>query len=151
MSNDYGPAWRYQHGNIIPREDGIDPRGDRVVHSREAFDCPLDKLFATGRLGGGDKAGRRYNAGIWLRSLFLTAGIAPRVGMAYNVLGSRNGGGDSEAQDWNRKCYNDTLRDLRKWSMVLQSVCCYDNYPRSAGMSELLIEGLDALADLRGM
>lgn len=111
-------------------------------------ECVLDKLRDNGSFGRDQHGERRFNAAEWLKFCFHRAGLDPAVSMTYDVMG-RDRGEMSQAQAWNRKCFNDTLREMGSSAAILTAVCCHDEHPGKRLQD--LLDGLDKLARHRGM
>lgn len=160
---DYGtPELRSKHDYriVTPPVDPI--AGDTAVLIEDG--CLIDRLLRREKLGPLDADGKpleatakRHTAGTWLRELYDRAGMRKRSTMAYSAFGM--GGGDREnsaamtdAEAWNHRCFNETMRDLGRYQYVVYSVCVDDAFPKGGRykLSELLF-GLDKLADLRGI
>ncbi len=149
-SSDPGtPELRRKHPAVeVPTEDA------GIMAAQVLEECLLDSLFRRGRLAyrgePQDKAQRRYDAGLWLRSLYHRSGMERRVTMAYSVFGQAGGPEElTEAEAWNRRAYIETLRDLPGHAALLAEVCCRDARPRAFHCD--LRAALDRLADFRGM
>ena len=158
---DYGTPDRYRHGCVtVEGQDGkaLDPEGMRVTRAKETHECLLDWLHDKRLLADVgeslETAERRLNAGLWLRECYHRAGLTPSGAANYQQKGAEFSysvsSSMSEAESWNRKCLNETLRALPKYAGLLQSVCLYDETPKP-GFFAKLRTGLDRLADLRGM
>lgn len=132
------------------REIVIEPRetasaGNVVMTGqRELQECALDILFRNGRLGQPKEARSRYNAGYWLRELYLKTHPSEGVG-AYSIR-LESSGEMTDEMAWNLKTYQDTATDLRRHWRILEQVCCEDH---AQGNPLPIWEALDALAELR--
>ncbi len=156
---DYGTEQRYQHGSVSVDVRLHDEHG-RAMAAKEEHECLLDFLLSKGKLSASwetsrEPALRRHDAGLWLRLVFHKAGLTPSGAANYQQKGAEFGAGDlsssmSESECWNRKCFNETLRDMGLHSKILLAVCCHDEAPMAKQMDHLR-KGLDRLADLRGM
>ncbi|MFC3228777.1 hypothetical protein ACFOGJ_16150 [Marinibaculum pumilum] len=108
-------------------------------HVRYNDACLLDALRAQKQI-----TDPMYEAGIWFRERWFDAGLVRRCTMS----GGGGGGAEpSQAQEWNAKCYDDTLRALPGYSMTLIAVCCEDS-PRHLVVTR---RALAALAEHRGI
>lgn len=144
-----GPAYgtpefhRKHRGRPVPTEDA----GEFAILVDE--ECLLDTLRNAGRLGEGDDLTRRFSAGIWLRALFDRAGLRDKVGMSFEppVQGK---GEMTDAQAWNRRCWNETMREMGVYAFLLLRVCVFDELPHSYSLRHLE-RALDRLADHRGL
>lgn len=136
-------ARKFREGVIEPRETGS--AGNVILTGmRELQECRLDILYRTDKLGREDDARRRYNAGMWLRHLYLKTHRTKGVG-SYSP--THGGGGEmSDVQAWNFKCYQDTANDLRKVWPLLERLCCEDN---AWGGPVKIMLALDILAEKR--
>jgi hypothetical protein len=158
---DCGNEWRHQHGSLSAVDVRIDERGDRAIGVREEHECLLDYMAQMGWLmmsyeNQREPMQRRLDAGLWLRECFHKAGLSPSGSVNYeqksaeNAMGAQLSSSMSEAEAWNRACFRDTMRDLPEFARILSRVCCHDEMPRR-GEFKLLRDGLDRLADLRGL
>jgi hypothetical protein len=128
---------------IEPRE--TESAGNVIATGqRELQECALDVLYRNDRLGHPDLARTRYNAGYWLRELYLKTHPSEGVG-AYSIR-LESTGEMSDDMAWNLKCYQDTAKDMKRHWRVLEQVCCED---RGLGNPIPIWDALDALADLR--
>jgi len=160
-TEDFGPAivqgltirQRLESGRVslIPAEQ---TEGGIVTAEalRKPAECLLDELLTLGQLGKDDIAKRRHEAGMWLRELYHEKAQLPFRSTGH--YGEGRGGNTDRADDmpehvaWNRAVFNDTMRALPRHGQMLAKVCCHDEpYARM----DLVREGLDRLADHRGM
>jgi hypothetical protein len=143
---------------IEPRE--TESAGNVVMTGqRELQTCALDVMHRNGLLvrpaDRKDEARWRFNAGCWLRDLYLKTHPTDGVG-AYRVRleGEKDFImrptpetpvllGDN---DWNFQCFMDTTRDLKAHWRILEQVCCEDVAPTAV---EPVRAALDALLALR--
>lgn len=128
---------------IEPRETGS--AGNVILTGqRELQECALDVLYRNGRLGAGDDARWRFNAGFWLRELYLKTHPSEGVG-AYSIR-NESSGEITDEMAWNLKAFQDTAMDLKRHWRILEQVCCEDH---AQGNPEPIWNALDALYDLR--
>lgn len=142
--DDRGTAERAaRRGGLVPEDRA---RTDAPLALRARYDGVLDWLWDRGLLGSGKEGRRRHAAGMWLRDLHC---IIHRERMISNYDGlGRDQSEMSDAQAWNFKCYQETLRAMGRQAVVLLQVCADDRPPRNI---LLLRQALDALARHRGM
>jgi hypothetical protein len=130
---------------IEPRE--TESAGNVVMTGqRELQECALDILLRNDRLGrkGSDEARWRFNAGMWLRELYLKTHPSEGVG-AYSIR-LESSGEMTEEMAWNLKAYQDTATDLKRHWRILEQVCCEDH---AQGNPTPIWNALDALYELR--
>lgn len=111
-------------------------------------ECQLDRMYHTGRLGGGRTAEDRYDAGCWLRSLYVTTHNVSEGVADYDGIG-HDQSDPSDAQAWNLKVFMDTTQAMKGHWVPLEQVCCMDNEWRYN--SDMLWNALDFLAEYRGI
>ena len=118
-----------------------------VFAHQNATECQLDRMYHQGRLGDQEHEGkRRYDAGMWLRKLYLKTHPTEGV-MGYHDAG-KDQGEMTDQMAWNLKCFMDTARHMGLYWRHLDQVCCMNC---GYGTVDTLLEALDALADHRGM
>lgn len=122
-------------------------------HVRVVHECLLDVLLRSGALGapGSDEARRRFEAGMWLRELYLEkARLGPGMSCRFDAFGGRGDGADRMPDDiaWNIKCVQDTMRACAPHGPLLTALCCHDDdrYPWRG-----IARALTRLADHRGL
>lgn len=115
-----------------------------ITRQRELQECALDTLYRKGRLGSKDEARWRYNAGFWLRELYLNTHPSEGVG-AYSIR-LESSGEMTDEMAWNLKAFQDTATDLKRHWRVLERLCCENHI--QANLAPVL-DALDALRDLR--
>lgn len=115
-----------------------------ITRQRELQECALDTLYRKGALGKGDEARWRYNAGFWLRELYLNTHPSEGVG-AYSIR-LESTGEMTDEMAWNLKAFQETATELMPHWRVLEQLCC-ENHAQ-ANLAPI-IRGLDALRDLR--
>ncbi|CAB4176196.1 hypothetical protein UFOVP1672_77 [uncultured Caudovirales phage] len=128
---------------IEPREAG---RAGNVIMTgqRELQECSLDVLYRTDKLGPSKQAIARYNAGFWLRQLFIKTHKSAGVG---SYAQRTNGSGEmSDVVAWNFKCYQEVATELGGSWRPLEVLCCDD---RISSNITPAINGLDRLSELR--
>jgi hypothetical protein len=98
-----------------------------VTGQTELQECALDVLYRRKKLGGPRDARDRFNAGMWLRTLYVETHPSDGVG-AYSVrLDGMSGSSErdlTDAEAWNLKAYQDTAKDLHSVWRILEQVCC---------------------------
>lgn len=102
----------------------------------------LDVLLAAGKLGDGDLAAKRHDAGQRLRAIHHRSGLAPMVVAAL----AGGGGGVGEMSDQQAEAcsrYGGIMRRLRVHATVLRRVCVEGVMP---DRMDRLVRALDALA-----
>lgn len=114
---------------------------------RELQECALDVLYRNGRLGPAKLARERFNAGYWLRQLYLKTHPSAGVG-AYSIKVETVSGEPemTEAEAWNFRCYQDTAREMGRHWRILEQVCCEDH---SLSVLSALWTALDKLYESR--
>lgn len=122
-------------------------------HVRAVHECMLDLLLRAGALGapGSDEARRRFEAGLWLRELYLEkARLGSGMSCRFDAFGGRGDGADRIPDDvaWNIKCVQDTMRACAPYGPLLTALCCHDDdrYPWRG-----IDRALTRLADHRGL
>lgn len=127
---------RMNHGRemVIEARDRGTAGNVIMTGQTELQECALDVLYRRGKLCRPDQDKRiardRYNAGMWLRELYVETHPTDGV-CAYSVRidGLSNSGSGyemSDAEAWNLKAYQDTAKDLRSVWRILEQVCCED-------------------------
>jgi len=136
-------------GNAEQTEGGIVT--ERNV--RQSVECLLDVLLRTGELGSpdADEARRRFEAGMWLRELYIErAQLSPTTSLKFDSSGRRADFADAIPEDvaWNIKVFQDAMRECKPYGTMLTAVCCHDDdgYPRNG-----IARALTKLADHRGI
>lgn len=110
--------------------------------------CPLDGLMASGYLGRGELAERRFQAGEALFELWKNADIGGRTTATWG--GSGGSGGvreqdDSAAEDEMR--YHRAVKAIRPYDALVMAVCVQHIVPPGRARAiEALNAGLDVLA-----
>ena len=117
-----------------------------IYRERAKDECALDVMLETERLGWPENAGRRYDAGLWLRQLYLK--LHKSDGISRYSKESWGRGEISEQVAWNWKCYLDTMAALKGHWSRLYALCCNNQQPMDRHW-EATIDALDALADHR--
>ena len=157
--HDKGPPERYRKGdNIIPFQVieqvkdalGYKAKAGEIVMLNQS-ECSLDTMYHRGHLGGHQEdAKRRYDAGMWLRELYLR--LHASVGVAaYHDAWSKFQDISSNLSDvdaWNLKCLAETRHFMGSHWRPLDAVCIMDR--RYARPWPKLQEALDILAEYRG-
>lgn len=126
---------RMRHGRelVIEARDRGTAGNVIATGQKELQECALDVLYRRGKLGPNDVARDRYNAGMWLRELYVETHPSAIASYSVKLEGlsgqverpiSEKDIGDTE--DWNFKCYQDTARDLKSVWRILEQVCCED-------------------------
>ena len=128
---------------IEPRE--TESAGNVVLTGqRELQECGLDVLLRNGRLGANGDARARYNAGMWLRELYLKTHPSEGIG-AYSIR-LESSGEMTEEMAWNFGCYQDTVKAMGRHWRILEQVCCEDH---AQGNRQPILDALDALYEHR--
>lgn len=144
---DHGTRERWAHGGGMELEETIVAGLHRA---RAKYECLLDVLHARGDLGSARDATRRYDAGLWLRRLYLRT-HKRTVGSRYDVVDrDKIGRQQTEMSDdlaVAHRLYRRTMLAMGSDFGVLRLVCCDDRPSRL----NLLHRALDRLADWRGM
>lgn len=147
--SDLGTKERWRRGRIVVRP--VAP-GAGYATTNAAMDLEatvLDMLWQRGKLGDADTAKRRFEAGEWLLSCFHKAGLSQSVTMRYSPLGRAGDGDMSDSQAWNRRAYNEALRALGVHGQAVAAAVVHGDYVDA--IHDMLCDGLDMLADFRGM
>jgi hypothetical protein len=147
--SDYGTPERRRRGHVVVRPVEPGPGYATVDAAMDMHATVLDMLYAKGKLGGGDTAKRRFEAGEWLLACFTRAGLNPSTTMRYSPLGREGGEDISDMQAWNRRAYNEALRAMGVYAQPVAAAVVYGQY-RDA-VHDMLCGGLDLLADFRGL
>ena len=144
---DHGTRERWAQSGGLELEETIVAG---VRRARARYECLLDVLYARGDLGGGPEAVRRYDAGLWLRRLYLRTHkrtVASRYETTNRDLVGRQLAEMSDELAYAQALYRRTLLAMGPDFGVLRSVCCDDRPSRLS----LLLRALDRLADWRGL
>ncbi len=147
--SDHGTRERAQHDDlklvVVDRT-----MRDEIVATRAEIAAPtaLHRMRDNGLLGKGDAAERRFRAGEWLLNLYTRT--HPSEGVSdYQVIG-RDTGEMSEAQAWNFRCWQETLRALEPWQWhVLGAIIIRNCMNASPLWVQRAQEALDALYEHR--
>ncbi len=148
--SDLGASARAKRdGGIVIEAREVSVRGNVViVGARAKYECLLDQLLDREIIEP-----VQYDAGVWLRSLYLRTRQSEGVSR-YDDLGlDRDAGRSSygpEMSDelaWNLRALRDTMLSLGVYWLPVRKLCCDDSMPASR---RALAEGLSALAKLRG-
>ncbi|TQV80859.1 hypothetical protein [Denitrobaculum tricleocarpae] len=119
-----------------------------MLGARAKYECLLDQLLDQEVI-----APELYDAGVWLRSLYLRTrsneGVARYGDLGFDRDGGRSSFGPEMSDElaWNLRAMRDTMLSLKEHWFTLRRLCCDDRMPRSR---RAVIEGLSALAKLRG-
>ncbi|WP_282608899.1 hypothetical protein [Pelagibius sp. Alg239-R121] len=149
-ASDMGVSARARHnGGILVEARSVSVQGNVVmVGAKARYECLLDQLLDQEVIKP-----ELYDAGVWLRSLYLRTRVSEGVSR-YGDLGfDRDGGRSSfgpEMSDelaWNLRVLRDTMLSLGGHWASLRKLCCDDQMPASR---RTLNDGLSALAKLRG-
>ncbi len=148
--SDFGARNRaYHDGGIVVEAREVSVHGNLVmVGARAKYECLLDQLLDHEVI-----APELYDAGAWLRSLYLRTHGSEGVSRYGDVGFDRDGGRSSygpEMSDelaWNLRTLRDTMISVRAHWPALRRLCCDDRMP---GSRLAVVEGLRALAKLRG-
>lgn len=118
-----------------------------IYRERVKDECVLDVLLESEKLGWPENSMRRYDAGIWLRQLYLKT--HDEQGVSSYQRQSIHGTGELSAQlKWNTQCYYETAIALKPHWRRLYAVCCENKLPQQRTLWAT-IDALDALADHR--
>lgn len=148
--SDFGAASRAGHdGGVVIETRELTVQGNIVsVGARARYECQLDRLLEKEMI-----APELYDAGIWLRSLYLRSHHSDGVSR-YGDLGfDRDGGRSSHGPEmsdelaWNLRALRDTMLSLKAHWPCLRRLCCDDRMP---GSRRAIVDALQALAKLRG-
>jgi hypothetical protein len=140
---------------IAPRQ--ITEGGFAVVHGAQArIECVIDALREQHLLDGseGAKADRvavgrsRYQQALWLRELFMEAGLNPVHALDLNARGGQGDIPDAVAKA--RSLYNRTIRSLGAYGETVACFVCFDQFPKGEAGLNGLRKGLDRLCQARG-
>jgi len=148
-ASDYGTKERHARGKVVVRAVAPGPGYATTDAAMDLHVTVLDQLYEQGRLGDNDDAKRRFEAGEWLMKCYVSAGLNQSVTMRYSPLGREGGEDMSDAQAWNRKTFNEALRAMGMYSRIVSGAVIGGVYRPSE--HEQLLDGLDRLADFRGM
>ena len=149
-ASDLGAQDRARHsGGIVVEPRMVSAAGDSVmVGARARYECLLDCLLDREII-----APELYDAGVWLRALYLRTCNSEGVAR-YGDLGAERNAGQgsfgpeiSDEQAWNLRALRDTMLSLGMHWTPVRKVCCEDRMP---GSRKALVAGLQALARLRG-
>jgi hypothetical protein len=160
---DMGSPERARHHGGIVRGARVHTGAGIVVHEGAAasIECVLDALRRTGLLNGSEgtpedrtAVGRsRYDQGLWLRGLFLRAGLNGVQAMDISRKTGTPIGPSGEISDdaaRARMKYNRVIRELGPNAEAVTSFVCFDVIKRGGAMLTLLRQGLDKLCAMRG-
>lgn len=139
---DHGTRERWSKSNALKLEETIHAG---VLRARAKYACLLDVLHDCGDLGEGPPGARRYDAGLWLRRLYLRT-HDEHVIWRYDTLG-RDQSEMSDELAAAHALYRRTMLAMGPEFGVLRQVCCDDR----PGRLSLLQRALDRLADWRGI
>lgn len=126
------------------RKGHIERTAAAQAERERKHECLLDVLHDCGDLGAPGIGARRYDAGLWLRRLYLRT-HDERVIWRYDTLG-RDQSEMSDEMAAAHGLYRRTMLAMGPEFGVLRQVCC-DDRPRQLSY---LLRALDRLADWRG-
>ena len=156
------PERALQNGGLV-RGGRVHTGAGIVLHEGTAakVECVLDALRTTGLLNGHEggfddrrAVGRsRYDAGLWLRSIFLRAGLNSVQAMDVsrktgNPIGAAGELSDEAARA--RQKYNRLIRELGPFAETVTAFVCFDTIKRGGQYLAMLRKGLDRLCSLKG-
>lgn len=147
-----GTVERWQHGRMgrefRAAEGG---RAGGVVGARDAIPLVLDQLYLDGHLGASEpSAERRRAAGEWLHECWGKAGMNGSVVAAYEKRTDKSEG-MSDAEQWNRRAYNEAMDAMKPYGRTVEIVCCDNKMAMGPSAIADLRTGLDLLAKYRGI
>ena len=148
--SDFGARNRaFHHGGVVVEVRETSVQGNVVmVGARAKYECLLDQLLDRDVI-----TPELYDAGVWLRSLYLrtrcSEGVSRYGDLGFDRDGGRSGYGPEMSDElaWNLRALRDTMLSLREHWLTLRRLCCDDRMPRSRRAT---VESLSALAKLRG-
>lgn len=157
-SVDFGTPERAKHRGGISLNARLQTDAGIVTHQGAAvrIECVLDGLKETGLLDGdqGSRADRsavgrtRYEQGLYLRELFLKAGLNPVKAMDPNALGGTPGA-ISDQMARSRMRFNQIIRGLGVYAPTVTAFVCHDEVTKGDMHLNNLRRGLDRLALMR--
>ena len=133
---------RLAKGGAIDLEETIHAG---ILRARAKYSCLLDVLMDCGDLGESTVAARRYDAGIWLRRLYIRTREPSVVGAYGHQSAAAYEMSDELAAA--HSLYRRTMLAMGPEFGVVRQVCCDDRPGRLA----LLTRALDRLANWRGL
>ena len=92
----------------------------------------------------------RYEAGMRLRRLFMSAGLQQSVTADFGAASVGGGDPNGEGSDAARTRYNHILRRMGIWGELAASACCYDCLPHTAAQQDRIRQALDKLCLIEG-
>lgn len=161
---DIGPRERAHHQGGLRLGARVQTEAGIVLHQGAAasMECVLDALRDTGLLDGreGTKQDRatvgrsRYEQGVWLRCLFMRAGLNALHAMDLSTRSGTHGiNGVADLPDdaaRARMKYNRIIRELGPFGDAVTSFVCFDQFKRGEQHLAMLRKGLDRLCVVRG-
>lgn len=161
--NDYGTAERAQHGPLIKTARSQTEGGIVTGYGLQAeYPSLLHELYDLGRLRSPgehpDLAKPRIEVGEWLQRCFVRAGLSPKVVINFETHGFAVDTAD-DAVSWNRKAYNEAMREAGGAQNIVQNVCQAEHFYEKPTPDTVLRGfqyrtlriGLDKIAAFRGI
>ena len=148
--SDLGASARARHhGGVVIEAREVSVQGNVVmVGAKAKYECLLDHLLDSEVIEP-----VLYDAGVWLRSLYLrtrqSEGVSRYGDLGYDRDAGRTSYGPemSDEQAWNLKVLRDTMLSMGAHWAAVRRLCCDDRMPASR---QALTDGLSELAKLRG-